>query len=65
MCRSFHTPGYQGRKSYGVLSKRCPRDAVFGGLILVRNLPDLIRAITEQAERISSADINERLAADA
>ncbi len=35
--------------------------AVFGGLILVRNLLDPIRAITEQAEHISSANINERL----
>ena len=35
--------------------------AVFGGLILVRNLLDPIRAITEQAERISSANISERL----
>ena len=35
--------------------------AVFGGLILVRNLLDPIRAITEQAERISSANINARL----
>src|SRR6202030_247818 len=35
--------------------------AVFGGLILVRNLLDPIRAITEQAERISSANISQRL----
>ena len=35
--------------------------AVFGGLILVRNLLDPIRAITEQAERISSENISERL----
>src|ERR1700680_4206342 len=35
--------------------------AVFGGLMLVRNLLDPIRAITEQAERISSANISQRL----
>lgn len=35
--------------------------AVFGGLLLVRNLLDPIRAITEQAERISSANMGERL----
>ena len=35
--------------------------AVVGGLVLVRNLLRPIRAITEQAERISSENISERL----
>src|SRR5216683_3039955 len=35
--------------------------AVFGGLILVRSLLDPIRAITDQAERISSENISGRL----